>query len=439
MSVCRILLPSMEKNPFEPPFVNKDVQETVGTGFCVEQYGQKWIVTCSHVVKNCLDSNEIPIFVDGKPYHVSLHTYCPDRDVAFLSNIPDDVQPCQLGDDTLLQVLDPVVVKGFPMGFSDMMTRDCKFNGRKDGRLQVDGAINPGDSGAPVFDADGKVVGMITSGIPKANEITWAQPITVILSLTVPSEELVQRKPILGVHVQPITQDWCDLYDIPVHGVRVIVVEPFSCLAGNIQVGDIITSICGHPLDNQGFVTLDKTSPRVHFQYAFPNHPHISIEWYNPSSRTQQKWSGEMTSISCHHKPFYFAGMCVVEPCFCEDVQHLYKKHNVPKTKLVISYITSGSPAGQFGILKKGDAIEKVNTVPVSSIHDLCKAMKQVLSTPQKKVYIQWDTTSQKQHVVLLDNIMKWEELTSQAQHYKPDELFNYFSNTLCKGNVCQI
>lgn len=435
MSVCRIHLPCIEKNPFQPSFANKDIQETVGTGFCVFLHDQKWIITCSHVVKNCLDPTKIPIYVEGRPYEVSLHTYCPDRDVAFLTDIPDDVEACDIGDDQTLQPLDPVVVKGFPMGFSDMMTRDCKFNGRKESRLQVDGNINPGDSGGPVFDKNGQVVGMITSGIPKANEITWAQPISVILSVTVPSSNIVQHRPVVGLSVQPITKDWCELYKIPVEGVRVTMVEPYSCVKGKINVGDIITHVNQEPLDNQGFVS----SSRVYFQFAFPDRTDISLQWYTPSSQKTGAWEGPMKSISCHHTaPFYFAGMCVIEYCCCEPVLHLYKKYNIPHDKLLVTYITSGSPAGQFGIVKKGDGLDKVNTIPVSTIHQLRKAIKDVITTKKGKVYVQWDTISQKQHVVLLDTIMKWEELTSQAQHYEPDPLFEHFSSTICTNNVCQ-
>jgi len=164
----------------QPSVVLIDTQETVngkseggsGTGVVLDQMGD--ILTSLHVVQGADKINVV--FADGTVAPATIASQEPDKDIAVLKVqvSPQLLVPATLGNPGSLQVGDEAVVVGNPFGLMDS-TSDGVISGLNrsfklpntgkavDGLIQFDAAVNPGNSGGPLLNRDGEVVGIVTA------------------------------------------------------------------------------------------------------------------------------------------------------------------------------------------------------------------------------------------------------------------------------------
>jgi len=148
-----------------------------GSGVIVNSQ-QGYIVTNNHVVADA-DLIQV-IMVDGRLFEATMLGTDPSTDLAVieLDNPPDDLQEATFGDSTKVQVGDPVMAVGNPLGLDNTVTvgivsalnRPVRTNQAGamvnpgdevlTNAIQVDAAINPGNSGGPLFDRAGQVIGI---------------------------------------------------------------------------------------------------------------------------------------------------------------------------------------------------------------------------------------------------------------------------------------
>lgn len=150
-----------------------DLQESgVGTGVVVMEDGT--LLTNLHVVAGA-DQLKIT-FYDGTETTAQVVGTKPDNDLAILKpqKIPDDLPPATLGSSRNLLPGDDVVVVGFPFGIGPSVSAGVvsglnrQFRSREGepalkGLIQFDAAANPGNSGGPLVNASGEVVGIVTA------------------------------------------------------------------------------------------------------------------------------------------------------------------------------------------------------------------------------------------------------------------------------------
>jgi len=164
----------------QPSVVLIDTQETVngkseggsGTGVVLDQMGD--ILTSLHVVQGADKINVV--FADGTVAPATIASQEPDKDIAVLKVqvSPQLLVPATLGNPGSLQVGDEAVVVGNPFGLMDS-TSDGVISGLNrsfklpntdkavGGLIQFDAAVNPGNSGGPLLNRDGEVVGIVTA------------------------------------------------------------------------------------------------------------------------------------------------------------------------------------------------------------------------------------------------------------------------------------
>ncbi len=144
----------------------------VGTGVVISEDGL--ILTNLHVVA---EAKRLEItFADGMQAEASLVLAYPDKDLAMLkpNKIPDDLQPIVLGSSKEVLPGDAVVVIGFPFGMGPSVSSgvvsglDREFRSEKGDRtmtglIQFDAAANPGNSGGPLLNANGELIGIVTA------------------------------------------------------------------------------------------------------------------------------------------------------------------------------------------------------------------------------------------------------------------------------------
>ena len=156
----------------DPKNKEADIESGVGTGVVIKDDGT--ILTNYHVVWGA--KRLLVTFADGteSPAHVvGVH---PDKDLAVVKpqKIPDDLQPAILGSSRQLMPGDGVVAVGFPYGIGPSVSAGVvsglgrEFLSPEGGRrlaglIQFDAAANPGNSGGPLVNLSGEVVGIVTA------------------------------------------------------------------------------------------------------------------------------------------------------------------------------------------------------------------------------------------------------------------------------------
>ncbi len=231
----------------------------VGTGFIVDASG---IIVTNHHVVGKAESITVTLS-DGRKLPAKLLGGDDKTDLAVLKVESDKALPfVSFGDATKIRVGQAVMAVGNPFGLGGTVTtgivsargRDI-HSGPFDDYIQTDAAINRGNSGGPLFDMDGKVIGINTAifsptggniGLGFAIPASLAEPVVAELK----SKGRVERG-LLGVQIQPVTAELAQSLSMSGDkGALVAQVQPDSpALAAGILSGDVIKSVDGKQVD----------------------------------------------------------------------------------------------------------------------------------------------------------------------------------------------
>lgn len=239
---------------------SKEKAQAVGTGFIVDAKGT--IVTNYHVVGKA-DSITITM-ADGTKLPAKMLGGDEKTDLAVLKVESDKPLPyVTFGDAGKVRVGQAVMAVGNPFGLGGTVTtgivsargRDI-HSGPFDDYIQTDAAINRGNSGGPLFDMDGKVIGINTAifsptggniGLGFAIPSSLAEPVVAQLK----DSGRVERG-LLGVQIQPMSKEIADSLSLNSEkGALVAMVQPDSpALAAGVKSGDVIVSVDGKKIES---------------------------------------------------------------------------------------------------------------------------------------------------------------------------------------------
>ncbi|MFC6445546.1 Do family serine endopeptidase [Shinella zoogloeoides] len=231
-----------------------------GSGFFISEDG--YIVTNNHVVND--GSAFTVVMNDGTELNATLVGKDSRTDLAVLKVAEKDQRKftyVSFADDSQIRVGDWVVAVGNPFGLGGTVTagiisargRDIG-SGPYDDYLQVDAAVNRGNSGGPTFNLNGQVVGINTAIFsPSGGNVGIAFAIPASVAKGVVADLMKDGKVDrgwLGVQIQPVTRDIADSLGLA-DAAGALVVEPQTDSPGakaGIKKGDVITALEGEPI-----------------------------------------------------------------------------------------------------------------------------------------------------------------------------------------------
>ncbi len=346
-----------------------------GSGFIIGADGL--ILTNAHVVR---DAHEVTVkFWDRRELTAKVLGSDPATDVAVLRVDAKDLPTVKFGDPRKLQVGDYVLAIGAPFGFEESATAGIvSAKGRSlpgDAYvpfIQTDAAVNPGNSGGPLFNAEGGVVGInaqIYTQTGGYQGLAFAIPIDVALHA---KDQIVAtghvRHARLGVMLQDLDQSLADSFGLSrPDGALVASVEADTpAQAAGLKPGDVITQFDGAPVQRAADV-----STRVGL--AAPGERVKLTVWRDRSPRevdvklasAGKDPAGDETQASSS-EPAHLG--LALRPLTSEERRDSKVDHGLLVEE-------SAGPAARAGILP-GDVVLAINGRPAESVEQVRSALK---------------------------------------------------------------
>ncbi|WP_426699768.1 Do family serine endopeptidase [Rhodanobacter sp. Col0626] len=370
------------------PSPQEQKHTSLGSGFIISSDG--YILTNNHVVDH---ADKVTVRLqDRRTLTAKVIGTDPTYDIALLKvDAGGSLPAVSLGDSRNLKPGQWVLAIGSPFGFDYTVTQGIvSAVGRNLGQrdqpytsfIQTDVPINRGNSGGPLFDLQGRVVGVnsqIYSNTGDYMGVSFSIPIDVAMNAVqqIKSKGYVSRG-MLGVTVQPVDDDIVKAFKLDNGaGAAVVDVSPDSGAArAGVQAGDIILSYNGQTLqqasDLPPLVGMTKSGTKVPVEILRNGKKQMLSVTIGEASRDHDAMSNGGGAASAGHSGSAALGM-TVQPLDNDTRKQLGLK---PGQGVAIGDIT-GAVAAQAG-LQAGDVILMVNQQKIGSVAEFQAATKEV-------------------------------------------------------------
>jgi serine protease Do len=361
-----------------------------GSGFFISEDG--YVVTNNHVVEG---GTEFTVVTDsGKEIDAKLVGTDPRTDLAVLKADPNGEKftYVDFADDAKIRVGDWVVAVGNPFGLGGTVTagivsargRDIGA-GPYDDFLQIDAAVNRGNSGGPAFNLSGQVVGINTAIFSPSGGnvgIAFAIPASTAREVT---QDLIRDGAVqrgwLGVEIQPVTPEIAD--SLGLTGEKGALVsnaqDDSPAKKAGVVAGDIITAVDGKD------VASPKELARIIGGIAPGKAVDVTV-WRDGKSETVKVDLGELPGAEKQAA----AESDNETPSQSDQLADLGLTiaPSDDGKGVVVTDVDPSSDAADRG-LQAGDVITNVNSKPVAGSSDIEKAMEDAAKAGRKAVLVQ--------------------------------------------------
>ncbi|MBM4201724.1 MAG: Do family serine endopeptidase, partial [Gammaproteobacteria bacterium] len=356
---------------FQPPIPQGDAPQAkgMGSGFVIRPDGL--ILTNAHVVDG---ASEVTVkLTDKREFPAKIIGIDKPTDLALLKIDAKDLRAVKLGNPEHTGVGDWVVAIGSPFGFENTVTAgivSAKSRSLPEEGyvpfLQTDVAVNPGNSGGPLFNLQGEVIGInsqIYSRTGGYQGLSFAIPIDVALKV---EQQLVEhgkvRRGKLGIGIQDVNQALADSFGMerPAGALVVSVQTDGPGARAGIEPGDVITRLDGRPIQSSAEL------PPLVADLKPGSEGRLTI-WRNGASRELAVRVGALEELADAAEPAAEAPKgrlgLAVRPLTPEETQHA----EVPGG-LVVEQVAG--PAAKAGV-RRGDVVLAVNGQAVRDAEQL--------------------------------------------------------------------
>lgn len=376
-----------------------------GSGFIISADG--YVVTNNHVVEK---ASEIEVVMkNGDRYTAEVKGLDPKTDLALLKVEAGDALPfVELGDSDSARVGEWVVAVGNPFGLDGTVTvgvvsargRDIN-SGPYDDYLQIDAPINRGNSGGPLFNNRGQVIGvnsMIYSPTGGSVGIGFAIPSNLVSQIVAELEANGKvTRGWLGVQIQPLTDDIAESLGLAeTRGALVAGVEPGSPAAlGGVKPGDVIVGMNGEQLDEY------KDLPRL-----------VASARAGSESMLQIMRNGKTVELAIEigNMPEDEVKVALAEDndtpklgvYLAELTAEARQRFRIDKETegVLVAGVQQGSPAARAGI-SAGEVINMVGQETVQSAEDVIARVRQAAADNRPSVLLKLEHNGQQRFVAV--------------------------------------
>lgn len=370
-------------------------QPRVGFGSGVILSKDGYIVTNNHVIA---DADEITVTLnDNRTLPARLVGTDENTDLALIKVESDtDLEFLPVGDSDALKIGEWVLAVGNPFNLTSTVTAGIVsakarslgvYNGGIESFIQTDAAINQGNSGGALVNARGELVGInavLSSPTGSYAGYGFAIPVSIMTKVVSDLKEFgtVQRA-VLGIIGGTVTSDLSQEKDLgTVEGVYVSeLVADGAAQAAGIEVGDVIVGVDGK-----------KVKTMAEMQEELAKHlPGDKIDVKLLRDKKEKNINVELKNVQGNTNVVKNVDLDILGAEFKELSDKEKKQYNIGYGLKVVD-IHDGL-FRQFG-LKKGIVITKVNSMPVKTVDDLQKIVKQANSSSEQVLFISAVTPS---------------------------------------------
>jgi serine protease Do len=375
----------------EPPPQQQRRGSSLGSGFIIEPSG--FIVTNHHVIA---DADEVEVVLsDGTSLEATIVGSDKDTDLALLKVETDRALPATTwGDSDKTRIGDWVVAIGNPFGLGGTVTagivsaRQRDINaGRYDNFIQTDAAINKGNSGGPMFNMDGQVIGINTAIFSPSGGsvgIGFATPSSMARNIIAQLRDTGEvRRGWLGVRIQNVTDELAEglRLDRPRGALVAAVTEGGPAESAGIEQGDVILEFNGREVPEM------RRLPAMVAETSVGSTVDVTI-WRKNAEKQLRVTIGELepeqvatapaTQTPPETKPKEMESLGLALGEITPELRTRFSLDEAAKG-VVITEVKEGSSGAEKG-LKAGDVIVEVDQEEVSTPADVVEKVERAKS-----------------------------------------------------------
>jgi serine protease Do len=381
-------------SPFEDLFkdFNSPTERQVsslGSGFIIDAKGI--VVTNNHVIQN---AEKIIVKVNGKKeFKAKVLGSDPLSDIAVIEIISDDTfSPVKFGDSDKARIGDWVIAIGNPFGFGGTVTsgiisarnREIGLS-RYEDYIQTDASINQGNSGGPLFDLNGNVIGINTAILGQAGSIGIGFAIPSNSASLVVNQLLKYgetKRGWLGVSIQEVTKEIAEVekLDTPKGALVASVGDNSPANKAGIKPGDIILEFDGKDVDTM------RTLPKIVALTEVGKSVVVKV-WRNKKIISKKVLLGrlesskEFASLKKKETPTEIKSLKITVRLLTEeDINN--RQLPLDTTGVVITEIASDSPI--YNRLQVNDIIVELQKIKISNLNQLKDILRKSFDKGEK-------------------------------------------------------
>ena len=384
---------------FDKPGNKKRRAQSLGSGFIIDKTG--YVITNNHVIDNA--EKIMVILYDDTSFEATVVGKDPKTDVALLKIDPKKtkLKAVKFGDSNKLRVGDWVMAIGNPFGFGGTVTagivsaRGRNLSGSYDDYIQTDASINRGNSGGPLFDMMGNVVGINTAifsqsggsvGIGFAVSSNLAKQVT---------DQLKQygrtKRGWLGVLIQEVSEEIAESLDMQTAKAALV----SSATAGGpaekagVMTGDVIIKFNDTEIKNMkelpkvvAGTPVGKSVPLVILRNGKELTLNVTLGELELAEK--ENLIGQTSKKNVKSKEYDKLGFIAEE--LSDQNKKKFKLSDI-ETGIVITTVKNNSSAQLAGLIP-GMVIIRVGQVEVNSINVIDEAIKKAIKQKRKALLL---------------------------------------------------
>ena len=350
-------------------------RQGLGSGFIMTEDG--YVVTNNHVIDKATDIDII--LQNGDKYEAKVVGKDPKTDLAVLKIEPDQkLQAVKFGDSENLRIGEWVLAIGNPFGLGYTVTagivsakgRSLGF-GAYDDYIQTDASLNPGNSGGPLFNLKGEVVGVNTAIVARGQGIGFAIPIDLaeFVIKQLKSDGKVVRG-WLGVYVQKITPEIAASFDLEEDEGALVsdLAQGGPAEKAGIKRGDVVIEFDGKKVSDVSDLT----------NYAAETAPGTEVDVKiidDGKTKTVKVKLGNFPDQRDRIESEVNENLGIRVKQITPDIAQRFNLSQ--ENGIIISDLQQGSPASLAG-LKIGDIILQINKKQISTLREYSDALNAI-------------------------------------------------------------